>query len=67
MHASWDAYFSGLDDGLPSSQAFAPPPGLIDVPIPTGGAPTLHIQGGGQQLTDHLKVSVTSTTRDMSA
>jgi 2-oxoglutarate dehydrogenase E1 component len=28
VHASWQAYFSGLDKGLPSAAAFTPPPGL---------------------------------------
>ncbi|KAF9236529.1 thiamine diphosphate-binding protein [Melanogaster broomeanus] len=27
VHASWDAYFSGMDHGLPSAKAFQPPPG----------------------------------------
>ncbi|KAF8316969.1 oxoglutarate dehydrogenase [Cantharellus anzutake] len=58
VHASWDVYFSGLENGLPSPQAFTPPPSLLDVPLETGGAPTLHIQGGAQQLTDHLKVQL---------
>ena len=52
VHPSWDAYFSGMDKGLPSSQAFQPPPNLV----PTGGAPALHA-GGGAELDDHLKVS----------
>lgn len=26
VHASWDAYFSGLDKGMSSSEAFVPPP-----------------------------------------
>ena len=30
VHASWDTYFKGLDQGLPSDQAFVPPPGLVD-------------------------------------
>lgn len=57
VHASWNAYFSGLDKGLDSTQAFQPPPTLLNVPSPVGGAPTLHVQGG-QDLTDHLKVQL---------
>lgn len=57
VHASWDAYFSGLEHGLPSAQAFQPPPGLIDVPSAVDGAPALHVgAGGSRELTDHLKV-----------
>lgn len=58
VHASWDAYFSGLDKGVPSSQAFQPPPGLISLPTAADGAPSLHA-GTGQDLTDHLKASLT--------
>jgi 2-oxoglutarate dehydrogenase E1 component len=57
VHASWNAYFSGLDKGLDSDQAFQPPPNLLNMPVPVGGAPTLHVQGG-QDLTDHLKVQL---------
>jgi len=55
VHASWDVYFSGMDKGLSSSQAFQPPPNLTTVPMAVDGAPSLHL-GGGQELTDHLKV-----------
>lgn len=53
VHSSWDVYFSGLDKGLPSSQAFQPPP--THLPEAAGGAPTFHISGSND-LTDHLKV-----------
>jgi len=54
VHASWDAYFSGLDKGIPSQNAFqAPPSGFIA--RPTDGSPQLHGQAG-QELNDHLKV-----------
>lgn len=53
VHVSWDVYFSGLDKGLTSPQAFQPPPNL---PAPADGAPALHA-GGGAELDDHLKVS----------
>jgi hypothetical protein len=54
VHASWNAYFSGLDKGLPSFQAFQPPPKYL--PAAADGAPALHA-GGGAELDDHLKVS----------
>jgi 2-oxoglutarate dehydrogenase E1 component len=53
VHVSWDAYFRGLDKGLPSSQAFQPPPRFL--PVAADGAPALHA-GGGAELDDHLKV-----------
>ena len=55
VHASWDAYFSGMDKGLPSHQAFQPPPTFL--PSPVGGAPTLNA-GKGAKLDDHLKVDI---------
>ncbi len=54
VHASWDVYFSGLENGLPSTQAFQTPPRFV--PQPTDGAPALHA-GGGAELDDHLKVN----------
>lgn len=53
VHVSWDVYFSGLDKGLTSAQAFQPPPRHL--PHPADGAPALHV-GGGAELDDHLKV-----------
>jgi 2-oxoglutarate dehydrogenase E1 component len=53
VHASWNAYFSGMEHGLPSAKAFQPPPGLITPPA--DGAPALYA-GGGSELDDHLKV-----------
>lgn len=53
VHASWNVYFSGLEKGLPSAQAFTPPPSVL--PPPADGAPALHT-GGGAELDDHLKV-----------
>jgi hypothetical protein len=52
VHASWGAYFSGLEKGL-GSNAFQPPPKFL--PAPADGAPALHASGGAQ-LDDHLKV-----------
>ncbi len=59
VHVSWAAYFNGLDRGLPSSSAYAPPPGFIGaasaVPVPAGGSPKMDVKGGGD-VTDYLKV-----------
>jgi hypothetical protein len=52
VHASWNAYFSGLEKGL-GPNAFQPPPKFL--PAPADGAPALHASGGAQ-LDDHLKV-----------
>ncbi|CAG7853537.1 2-oxoglutarate dehydrogenase, mitochondrial; AltName: Full=2-oxoglutarate dehydrogenase complex component E1; Short=OGDC-E1; AltName: Full=Alpha-ketoglutarate dehydrogenase; Flags: Precursor [Serendipita indica DSM 11827] len=57
VHASWNAYFSALDKGLGSDQAFQLPPSLHNVPQPAGGAPTLHMHGD-KELTDALKVQL---------
>jgi 2-oxoglutarate dehydrogenase E1 component len=54
VHASWAAYFNGLDRGLPSEQAFQPAPTALR-PVPLDGTPAMHA-GGGQELSDHLKV-----------
>lgn len=58
VHVSWDAYFSGMDKGLPSPLAFQPPPTFL--PQPVGGAPTLEV-GRGAKLDDHLKVLLSFT------
>lgn len=55
VHPSWDVYFSGLDKGLTSPQAFQPPPSA-QFPHPADGAPALHV-GQGAELDDHLKAS----------
>ncbi|KAF7967902.1 hypothetical protein HWV62_32577 [Athelia sp. TMB] len=55
VHASWNVYFSGLEKGLPSAQAFTPPPSVL--PPPADGAPALHT-GGGAELDDHLKTQL---------
>ncbi|KAI0300421.1 2-oxoglutarate dehydrogenase complex E1 component mitochondrial precursor [Russula brevipes] len=54
VHASWDAYFSGLEKGL-GPNAFQPPPKFL--PAPADGAPALYASGGAQ-LDDHLKVQL---------
>ncbi|KAF8755041.1 2-oxoglutarate dehydrogenase complex E1 component mitochondrial precursor [Rhizoctonia solani] len=56
VHASWQAYFSGLDKGLSSPNAFQPPPDYTGVPMAADGAPSLHVGSGA--LTDHLKVQL---------
>jgi 2-oxoglutarate dehydrogenase E1 component len=58
VHASWQAYFSGLDKGLPSDQAFRPPPSLADMPAPADGMHHIQMQGD-LDVSDHLKVSRT--------
>ncbi|KAF8895173.1 putative KGD1-alpha-ketoglutarate dehydrogenase [Infundibulicybe gibba] len=55
VHVSWNVYFSGLDKGLHSGQAFQPPPRHL--PAPSDGAPALHV-GAGAELDDHLKVQL---------
>lgn len=60
VHASWDAYFTGLDNGLSSAQAFTPVPTVI--PPPSDGAPALHASSGAE-LDDHLKVSYSGAPR----
>ncbi|EIN12351.1 2-oxoglutarate dehydrogenase complex E1 component mitochondrial precursor [Punctularia strigosozonata HHB-11173 SS5] len=54
VHASWDVYFSGMDKGLPSYQAFQPPPIISNAPV---GTPSLQPLGGAE-LDDHLKVQL---------
>lgn len=54
VHASWNAYFSAMDRGVPSAKAFQLPPSLVV--RPTDGAPALY-PAGGAELDDHLKVT----------
>lgn len=56
VHTSWQVYFSGLDKGMKSEDAFRPPPGLVSLPAAADGAPQLNLQGSGD-LQDHMKVS----------
>ncbi|TFK23427.1 oxoglutarate dehydrogenase, partial [Coprinopsis marcescibilis] len=56
VHASWDVYFAGLEKGLPSHQAFQPPP--THLPHPADGAPALHAGSSGTELDVHLKVQL---------
>lgn len=56
VHPSWNVYFSGLERGLTSSEAFKPPPMLTThLPYPSDGSPALHVTQGAE-LDDHLKV-----------
>ncbi|CED82312.1 2-oxoglutarate dehydrogenase complex e1 component mitochondrial precursor [Phaffia rhodozyma] len=62
VHKSWAVYFAGLDGGLPSAQAFNPPPGSggpasLDNSHPATLAPSLQ-NGDASQLSDHLKVQL---------
>jgi hypothetical protein len=56
VHASWNAYFSGMDKGMPSHQAFTPPPSIV---ITEGGGlgPALYAPGG-RDIDDHMKVFI---------
>lgn len=54
VHPSWDVYFSGMNKGLSSSEAFQLPP-TAHLPHPADGAPALHV-GQGAELDVHLKV-----------
>lgn len=63
VHKSWAVYFAGLDGGLPSAQAFTPPPGSggpapsLNNSHPATLAPTL-ASGDASDLSDHLKVQL---------
>ncbi|KAI0632335.1 2-oxoglutarate dehydrogenase E1 component [Trametes polyzona] len=52
VHPSWNAYFSGMEKGLPSYKAFTPPPSFV----PTGVA-NLNL-AGNKDLDIHLKVQL---------
>src|SRR5260370_4877611 len=45
VHASWQAYFSGLDKRLPSDQAFRPLPSLAAMPAPADGTHQIQVHG----------------------
>jgi len=60
VHVSWATYFGGLDKGIPSKDAFSPPPGLSSsMPVPADGSPQLDVEGN-KDVTDYLKVRVAS-------
>ncbi|WFD36786.1 oxoglutarate dehydrogenase (succinyl-transferring) [Malassezia cuniculi] len=54
VHASWDAYFSGMENGLPSARAFQPPPSTI---ISTGVEAPLDVSGA-HPADDYLKLQL---------
>lgn len=61
VHPSWAVYFSGMDKGMRSEDAFRPPPGLVSLAsgVVDGAAP-LEFSGGVGTSTvveDHMKVS----------
>ncbi|SCZ88064.1 BZ3500_MvSof-1268-A1-R1_Chr10-2g02825 [Microbotryum saponariae] len=59
VHPSWATYFSGLDSGLRSEDAFRPPPGLVSLPSTDGNAPFSLAGGNGSGLVeDHMKVQL---------
>lgn len=64
MHASWSTYFSGLDRGMRSQDAFRPPPGLVTLAsgVQDGAAPIEFTAGmtaiGQGVVEDHMKVSL---------
>ena len=61
VHVSWATYFSGLDKGLPSTQAFTPPPGLASDSAIGAGHPATIAPGLGEgsgEVSDHLKVQL---------
>ncbi|PPQ71885.1 hypothetical protein CVT26_007009 [Gymnopilus dilepis] len=57
VHPSWNVYFSGLEKGLSSPEAFQPAPNTAQLPHPADGAPALHV-GPGNELDVHLKVQL---------
>ncbi|EIW82629.1 2-oxoglutarate dehydrogenase E1 component [Coniophora puteana RWD-64-598 SS2] len=56
VHSSWSVYFAGLERGLPSAEAFQPPPNLITSSHGTSGP--VQTQDSGNQLDEHLKVQL---------
>ncbi|PLW37328.1 hypothetical protein PCASD_09642 [Puccinia coronata f. sp. avenae] len=58
VHSSWNVYFTGMENGLPSEKAFRPPPGLVSMPQPAGGAPMLAMSGSGGEVEDHMKIQL---------
>ncbi|KAK0554455.1 2-oxoglutarate dehydrogenase E1 component [Tilletia horrida] len=56
VHASWDIYFSGLENGLPSEDAFRPPPSLM--PLPVSAPPVDFSSSKGEAVDDALKAQL---------
>ncbi|GAA5976371.1 hypothetical protein JCM11641_005992 [Rhodosporidiobolus odoratus] len=55
VHASWNAYFTGIAKGLRPQDAFSAPPAIAEVL--EGSAPVSLALGGGQ-VEDHMKVQL---------
>jgi 2-oxoglutarate dehydrogenase E1 component len=56
VHASWDVYFTGLANGLPSEQAYRAPPTLMPLPMEAPPVDVSGFSGSTQAVDDHLKV-----------
>ncbi|CAO1628563.1 unnamed protein product [Parajaminaea phylloscopi] len=57
VHSSWDVYFSGLDKGLSSQEAYRPPPTLMTLPIEAPPISTGQMSGE-HNVDDHLKLQL---------
>ncbi|MCO5590270.1 hypothetical protein L7F22_044239 [Adiantum nelumboides] len=57
VHKSWDAYFSGLDQGIRSEDAFRAPPSLMALPIDAPPIDT-SFSADSQSVDDHLKLQL---------
>ena len=53
VHASWDAYFSGLEKGYPSESSFTPPPTTLNMP-----SSTAILEGNNHPADDYLKLQL---------
>ncbi|WFD21465.1 oxoglutarate dehydrogenase (succinyl-transferring) [Malassezia equina] len=53
VHSSWDVYFSGMDAGIPSQQAFTPAPSQLSMP----GTGTV-TEPGTHPANDYLKLQL---------
>lgn len=57
VHKSWDAYFSGLDQGIRSEDAFRAPPSLMALPVDAPPIDT-SFSADSQSVDDHLKLQL---------
>ncbi|PWN94595.1 putative KGD1-alpha-ketoglutarate dehydrogenase [Tilletiopsis washingtonensis] len=57
VHGSWATYFSGMQAGLSSENAFRPPPTLMPLPIDAPPIDTSSYEGGSA-VNDHLKLQL---------
>lgn len=58
VHASWDVYFSGVDNGMSPEQAYRPPPSLTGLPLDAGPVDHESLSSGAQNVDDHLKLQL---------